>query len=274
MKHVLAFILIYIIMCACAQAQNDVNVTHTYVYHASYNESREQAERNAVNCAKNEALRERFGTIVSGASASSLITKNNITKSKFVSMGGEGEANGEWIADLEEPKITTVLEDGGFCVTATVRGKAREITNNPIGFEAKILRNEPKLSLESTEFTAGNVTSRSGIRTATTAAPLFAIMPARSETPRPAIGFANESKRLIVFASCGNAKDALTTNSSPVYSNLSTIPLENLSAVAPESPKASDSTPAARPKSAITAFIHTGAFMPHSLLRLSHFLPL
>ena len=68
-------------MCACAQAQNDVNVTHTYVYHASYNESREQAERNAVNCAKNEALRERFGTIVSGASASSLITKNNITKS-------------------------------------------------------------------------------------------------------------------------------------------------------------------------------------------------
>ena len=143
-------------MCACAQAQNDVNVTHTYVYHASYNESREQAERNAVNCAKNEALRERFGTIVSGASASSLITKNNITKAKFVSMGGEGEANGEWIADLEEPKITTVLEDGGFCVTATVRGKAREITNNPIGFEAKILRNEPKLSLESTEFTAGN----------------------------------------------------------------------------------------------------------------------
>ena len=48
------------------------------------------------------------------------------------------------------------MEDGGFCVTATVRGKAREITNNPIGFEAKILRNEPKLSLESTEFTAGN----------------------------------------------------------------------------------------------------------------------
>lgn len=144
-------------ICMYVQAQSDVTVEHTYVYHAAHNESPEQAERIAINYARNEALRKKFGTTVSGASASSLITKNNITKSKFVSLSGEGEANGEWIADLEEPKVTTKLENGSFCVTATVKGKAREITNNPINYEAKILRNEPKISLESTEFTAGDM---------------------------------------------------------------------------------------------------------------------
>ena len=155
MKHIFAFILLTIISVS-VWAQKDVTVTKTYVYHASSNESLEQAKRNAVSCAKVEALRDRFGTVLSGASATSLITKNNITESKFVSIGGEGEVNGEWIADLEEPKITTTLDDGGLCVTATVKGKAREITNNPIGFEAKILRNKPDLAFESTEFTAGN----------------------------------------------------------------------------------------------------------------------
>lgn len=155
MKHILAFFLLSL-TSVFVLADGDETVTYTYVYHATSNESRKQAERNAVNCAKVEALRERFGSVLSGASATSLITKNSITQSKFVSIGGEGEVNGEWIADLEEPKITTILEDGGFCVTATVKGKAREITNNPIGFEAKILRNEPNLAYESTEFTAGN----------------------------------------------------------------------------------------------------------------------
>ena len=155
MKHTLALLLV-MTMCLSAQGENDVTLTYTYVYHASYNESREQAERNAVNCAKVEALRERFGAVVSGASATSLITKNNITTAKSVYLGGEGEVNGEWIADIEEPKITTTLEDGGLCVTATVKGKAREVTNNAIGFEAKILRNKPDVAFESSEFTAGN----------------------------------------------------------------------------------------------------------------------
>lgn len=155
MKHFLALTLLSLVSVSVL-AQRDATVTATYVYHASRNESRQQAERNAVNCAKVEALRKEFGTVLSGASATSLISKNNITESKFVSIGGEGEVNGEWIADLEEPQIATTLEDAGFCVTATVKGKAREITNNPIGFEAKILRNEPDLKYESTEFTAGN----------------------------------------------------------------------------------------------------------------------
>ena len=155
MKHSIVFLLLSMLYVS-ALAQREETIKYTYTYQASSNESPEQAKRNAVSRAKVEALRKEFGSVLSGASASSLIAKNNITKSKYVSLSDEGEVNGEWIADIDEPVISMSLEDGRFCVTATVKGKAREITNNPIDFEAKILRNEPNLAYESNEFTAGN----------------------------------------------------------------------------------------------------------------------
>ena len=152
-----------IILSACLlsfsvllSAQNFKTIEKTYVYRAQRNESPEQAERNAVNCARLEGLRETFGTIVSGASATSLISKNNITDSKFVYLGSEGEVNGEWVADLEPPKVETTLEDGVLCVKATVRFKGKEIESAKVNFEAKILRNVPEVEYESSEFTAGN----------------------------------------------------------------------------------------------------------------------
>ena len=155
MKHVVAIILFFLASVPVLAA-GDETLTHTYVYKASPSESLEQAKRNAVNYAKVDALRNRYGSVLSGASATSLISKNNITESKFVSIGDEGEVNGEWIGDLEEPKISTELKEDVFFVTVTVKGKTREITNNPIGFEAKILRNTPDVAFESSEFVAGN----------------------------------------------------------------------------------------------------------------------
>ena len=139
-----------------AQAQSMRTVEYTYTYHAAHNESREQAERNAVNRAKVEALRETFGSTISGASAMSLITKNNITKSKFVSLSSEGEVNGEWIADTEKPEVQTMLAEEGFVVIATVKGKVQELQDNGIQFTAKILRNAPDVRYESSEFVAGD----------------------------------------------------------------------------------------------------------------------
>lgn len=140
----------------CGFAQSTKTVECTYPYYALPNESFEQAKRNAISQAKAEALRKEFKSVISGASASSLISKNNITNSKFISMSSEGELNGEWLADIEEPKLETSIENGVLRVIATVKGKAREITNNSIAFDAKILRNKPDVEMESSEFTAGN----------------------------------------------------------------------------------------------------------------------
>lgn len=156
MKHLIIYIFLLFAFCSFGWGQKVKTVEYTYVYHPSHNESMEQAKRNAVNRAKVEALRENFGTVVSGASATSIISKNNITESKFVHLGSEGELNGEWLADIEEPKVVPSLEGGIIYLTATVKGKAREVVNNTIAFEAKILRNKPDVSFESSEFTAGN----------------------------------------------------------------------------------------------------------------------
>lgn len=156
MKRFITLFMLLTTVTIVGMAQSTKTVEYTYVYFASPNEGIEQAKRKAVSCAKVEALREKFGTVISGASASSLISKNNITDSKFISLSSEGELNAEWLADIEEPEIVTSIENGMLRVTATVKGKAREISNNTIAFETKILRNKPEVEMESSEFTAGN----------------------------------------------------------------------------------------------------------------------
>lgn len=155
-RKLLATISLLLCTATTFQAQDLKTVEKTYIYYAPPTESLEQAKRTAVSRAKVEALRERFGSIVSGASAMSLITKNHMTQSKFVSLSSEGEVNGEWIGDIEEPKIKTSLTESGFTIEATVKGKVRELQSNAIDFSTKILRNTPDVNYESSEFMAGD----------------------------------------------------------------------------------------------------------------------
>lgn len=156
MRKVILILVWFAVFIPPILGQSIKTIENTYIYYASPNETIEGAKRRAIARAKTEALRENFGTVISGASATSMITRNNLTDSKFVHLASEGELRGEWIADIEEPVVTTTLEGEFLVVKATVRGKAREISNNTINFKAKILRNKPEVELESSEFTAGN----------------------------------------------------------------------------------------------------------------------
>lgn len=156
MKRFSTILLLLAVVTANGWAQKAKTIEYTYTYIVPPNESVEQAKRSAVNYARVEALKEEFGTVISGASASSLISKNNITDSKFVSLSSEGELNGEWLADLEEPNFEMLVDEGKIRLIVTIKGKAREIINNTITFEAKILRGKPTPEFESSEFTAGN----------------------------------------------------------------------------------------------------------------------
>lgn len=137
-------------------AQSTKTVEATYTYVASQNESPEQAKERAINLAKIKALKDKFGTIVSDASASVEVQDGDKSYSKFVSMSSEGELNGEWVGDLAAPKVEMSLVDGKIVFTATVKGTAMEIASNKIDFVAKVLRNIPSIDNESSEFVAGN----------------------------------------------------------------------------------------------------------------------
>lgn len=119
-------------------------------------ESLELTERRAINAAKAEALREKFGTVISGASATALIEKNGISKSSFVTLSSAGELNGEWVGDVRPPKIEKQITDLGVSITCSVEGKAQRIKSGGIEYEALILRHKPEKEMVSEEFVAGD----------------------------------------------------------------------------------------------------------------------
>jgi hypothetical protein len=136
-----------------------VTVKATYTINTIPGESLDMAERRAINAAKAEALRQEFGNVISGASATAMIEKNGITKSSFVTLSSAGELNGEWIADLEPPKIVKQLTDDGMAITCTVRGKAQRIKSGSIDFKASLLRGKDRVenAMESDEYYAGDM---------------------------------------------------------------------------------------------------------------------
>lgn len=136
-------------------AQKIERVHGEYAYHVPDNISLEEGKRTALERAKIQALADAFGTLVS--QSNSTIVKNEEGKSSvdFLSIGGS-DVKGEWIETLGEPKFDIFYENNALIIKATIDGKAREIKNASIDFEAKLLRNGTDLKFESDEFRNGD----------------------------------------------------------------------------------------------------------------------
>lgn len=136
-------------------AQKIERVHGEYAYQVPDNISLEEGKRTALERAKIQALVDAFGTLVS--QSNSTIVKNEEGKSSvdFLSIGGS-DVKGEWIETLGEPKFDIFYENNALIIKATIDGKAREIKNASIDFEAKLLRNGTDLKSESDEFRNGD----------------------------------------------------------------------------------------------------------------------
>ena len=136
-------------------AQKIERVHGEYAYQVPDNISLEEGKRTALERAKIQALVDAFGTLVS--QSNSTIVKNEEGKSSvdFLSIGGS-DVKGEWIETLGEPKFDIFYENNALIIKATIDGKAREIKNASIDFEAKLLRNGTDLKFESDEFRNGD----------------------------------------------------------------------------------------------------------------------
>ena len=112
MKYILAFFLLSL-TSSFVLADSDETVTYTYVYHATSNESRKQAERNAVNCAKVEALRGVDLTVNKGEFLSIVGTSGSGKSTLLHMLGGldrpsEGKViiDGKDIFSLKDEELT------------------------------------------------------------------------------------------------------------------------------------------------------------------------
>lgn len=150
------FFIIFLLMPLLSTfAQKMERVHGEYAYHVPDNISLEEGKRTALKRAKIQALADAFGTLVS--QCNSTIVKNEEGKSSvdFLSIGGS-DVKGEWIETLGEPKFDIFYENNALIIKATIDGKAREIKNASIDFEAKLLRNGTDLKFESDEFRNGD----------------------------------------------------------------------------------------------------------------------
>lgn len=154
MKRVL---LISLLFCSVTvvYAQKMQKVTATYTYYAPENVSLEEAKRTTLDRAKQKAIEDAFGTLVTQSNTTIMTNQNGMTDSRFLSIGGS-EVKGEWIETTKEPEYSIKYEGDMLVVSVKVSGSIREIVGSGIDFTAKVLRNGTEEKFESNEFRSGD----------------------------------------------------------------------------------------------------------------------
>lgn len=137
-------------------ALKEADVKGEYTFYGDGSHSRDECKRMALEGARLEALRAEFGTTVT----------QDIVQHDLVNDGGEStyfsalsstEVKGEWIADTDEPKYSFSVDDeGNLVVKCTVRGRAREISNETVDFHTLALRNGNEERFADTSYKNGD----------------------------------------------------------------------------------------------------------------------
>lgn len=136
-------------------AQKIEKVHGEYTYHVPDNISLEEGKRTALERAKIQAIADAFGTLVSQNNSSIVKNENGKSSVDFLSIGGS-DVKGEWIETIGEPMFDIFYESNMLTIKVSIDGKAREIKNAAIDFEAKLLRNGTEEKYESNEFRNGD----------------------------------------------------------------------------------------------------------------------
>lgn len=154
------FIIYIALLCPfLLSAQKVKKARGEYIYAVSENVTIEQAKQIAIDNAKLKAIENEFGAIVSQDNYFKISNqqKDQEVKSEidFLSFGSSN-IKGEWIEDIESPKIDIFYENNLLVIHASVYGKIREITSSKIDLDIKTLRNGVEKHNENESFNNGD----------------------------------------------------------------------------------------------------------------------
>lgn len=138
-----------------AFAQKTKTVSATYTYYAPETMSIEEAKRTALERAKIQAIADEFGTIVSQSTSTVVTNTNGCSDTQFFSLGGS-DVKGEWIETIGEPEYNVLYDKGMLVISASLRGKIREIKSMQIPLISKVLRNGVGAQYEDDTFKSGD----------------------------------------------------------------------------------------------------------------------
>ena len=106
------------------------------------NATLEQTKQKAIDAAKIDAIEKAFGSVVMEGNSLYTVNKQEGTKLEFNQVFNsisDVYVNGEWIKDIEPPKVERILKDEDIYFRASVKGLIRELKTNPANFKAKAL---------------------------------------------------------------------------------------------------------------------------------------
>ena len=155
MGRIIYIIGILLLLPLLSYAQRVKQVCGEYTYYAEGNESPNQAKLKAWEGAKVEALAREFGTIVSQSTTQSETLANGEENTYFSQLSST-EVKGEWLEDVGEPEYEVEFVDDMLVVKCRACGKARELSNVAVDFEAVVLRNGTEKKFADVGFRGGD----------------------------------------------------------------------------------------------------------------------
>ena len=154
MKHTICAIL-FVLLAITIQAQHVTTVCGEYRYIVPGEIPLNRAKQIAIDKARNEAIANEFGQVVSQSTTTTIHTSD--TKSEIQSDSyASTESKAIWLSDTREPEVSISYENDVMVITASVCGKARELKTAEVelrmqvvsnGIETERFRNNEKVAI-------------------------------------------------------------------------------------------------------------------------------
>ena len=154
MKHTICAIL-FVLLAITIQAQRVTTVCGEYRYIVPGEIPLNRAKQIAIDKARNEAIANEFGQVVSQSTTTTIHTSD--TKSEIQSDSyASTESKAIWLSDTKEPEVSIAYENDVMVITASVCGKARELKTAEVelkmqvtcnGIETERFKNNEKVSI-------------------------------------------------------------------------------------------------------------------------------
>lgn len=145
--HHLFFILFFVAFPMLFNAQQEKESEGYAEIKMLPNSTLEQTKQRAIDAAKVDAIEKAFGSVVMEGNTLYTINKQEGTKLEFNQVFNsisDVYVNGDWIKDIEPPKVERVIKGDDIYYTAVVKGLIRELKTNPANFKTKALSCENK----------------------------------------------------------------------------------------------------------------------------------
>ncbi len=147
----LLFVILLFTYSLTLKADDKVAVKCTTDYVVPPHLSLMEAQKNAIKQAKVQAIANKFGSVITDNTSQTMTDSNE----NFFSITEE-MVRGEWIADIDEPKVTMDISGMKQVMHVTVHGYIREIKSAKVNITAKPLRLGTDTRYESYQYNNGD----------------------------------------------------------------------------------------------------------------------